>query len=137
LKLHVRRPGRGRVYSNLDVELPHHPTVLRPDVSVVLTTNTHATVGPQRMTGVPDVVVEVAAPSTAAYDRDATMGKQGAYARAGVPEYWIIDLDTQTVEVLALAGVAYQSHGVFQGADQLPAGVLPSLPFTVADLFQP
>lgn len=41
------------------------------------------------------VVVEVLSPSTARYDRQL---KRRRYQRAGVPEYWIVDLDARVVE---------------------------------------
>lgn len=41
------------------------------------------------------LVVEVLSPSTARYDRDI---KRRRYQRAGVPEYWIVDLDGRVVE---------------------------------------
>jgi Uma2 family endonuclease len=41
------------------------------------------------------LVVEVASPSTARYDRGL---KRRFYQRAGVPEYWIVDLDARIVE---------------------------------------
>jgi Uma2 family endonuclease len=41
------------------------------------------------------VVVEVLSPSTARYDRSL---KRLRYQRAGVPDYWIVDLDGRVVE---------------------------------------
>jgi Uma2 family endonuclease len=41
------------------------------------------------------VVIEVLSPSTARYDRQL---KRLRYQRAGVPEYWIVDLDGRVVE---------------------------------------
>ncbi|MCC6770686.1 MAG: Uma2 family endonuclease [Gemmatimonadaceae bacterium] len=41
------------------------------------------------------LVVEVLSPSTARYDRGL---KRRRYQRAGVPEYWIVDLDARVVE---------------------------------------
>lgn len=43
----------------------------------------------------PLLVVEVASPSTARYDRGL---KRRFYQRAGVAEYWIVDLDARLVE---------------------------------------
>jgi len=39
--------------------------------------------------------------------------KRRAYAAAGVPEYWIVDPEAETVTVLRLDGDAYAEHGVF------------------------
>jgi Uma2 family endonuclease len=43
----------------------------------------------------PLLVVEVLSPSTARYDRGL---KRRFYQRAGVPEYWIVDVDARVVE---------------------------------------
>ena len=43
----------------------------------------------------PLLVVEALSPSTARYDRGL---KRRFYQRAGVPEYWIVDIDAQVVE---------------------------------------
>jgi Uma2 family endonuclease len=42
----------------------------------------------EHVSGVPDLLVEVTSPSTARLDR---MEKFAEYARAGVPEYWVVD----------------------------------------------
>ena len=41
------------------------------------------------------LVIEVTSPSTARQDRQL---KRRRYQRAGVPEYWIVDLDARIVE---------------------------------------
>ncbi len=43
----------------------------------------------------PLLVVEALSPSTARYDRGL---KRRFYQRAGVPEYWIVDIDARVVE---------------------------------------
>jgi Uma2 family endonuclease len=79
----------------------------------------------KRLVGAPDLVVEITSPGTAAYDRDADIGKRGAYARAGVPEYWLADPLTRTVEVLVLEDEAYATLGVAHGDESIPSRVLP------------
>ena len=46
--------------------------------------------------GLPRLVVEVTSPATARYDR---LLKRSAYLRAGIPTYWIVDLDARLVDV--------------------------------------
>lgn len=48
-----------------------------------------------REVGVPVIAIEVLSPSTASRDRGA---KRRIYQRAGVEEYWIVDLDARLVE---------------------------------------
>lgn len=43
----------------------------------------------------PRLVVEILSPSSAGFDRTT---KRRRFQRAGIPEYWIVDLDARTVE---------------------------------------
>ena len=53
----------------------------------------------------PDIVVEVLSPGTKANDRGR---KLRMFAQYGVPEYWIIDPDACTLEILSLRGEHYR-----------------------------
>lgn len=39
--------------------------------------------------------------------------KRNEYAQAGIPEYWIVDPQTETITVLRLDDARYVEHGVF------------------------
>ncbi|MCG8352416.1 MAG: Uma2 family endonuclease [Chloroflexales bacterium] len=131
LMTHVEFAGLGRVFAApADVELAPN-TVVQPDIIVILNANL-AIITPSRIVGPPDLLVEIASPSTAGYDR---REKQDAYARAGVREYWVADPSAQTVEVLFLSQGAYRSQGVFHGQAMLPSQVAPQLPVPVARFF--
>src|SRR5207249_9956788 len=91
-----------------DVELSAE-NVFQPDVFVILNAGLEK-VKELRVVGAPDLVVEIASPSTAIQDRNT---KYRVYAQAGVPEYWIVDPGTRTVEVLVLEDAEYDSLGVF------------------------
>ena len=41
------------------------------------------------------------------------MIKRGDYAEAVIPEYWIVNLEEETITVLKLDGRVYTTHGVF------------------------
>src|ERR1700736_5482994 len=87
LSAYIEDAGLGRVYiAPFDVELAPY-VVVQPDVLVILNANREK-ITTSRVIGAPDLVVEVSSPGTVGYDRDE---KRGAYARAGVPEYWIAD----------------------------------------------
>jgi Uma2 family endonuclease len=47
--------------------------------------------------GVPDLAVEIISPTSAFKDREI---KRREYAKAGIAEYWIIDLAEKAVEIL-------------------------------------
>jgi Uma2 family endonuclease len=54
----------------------------------------------------PDLIVEVSSPSTRARDLGA---KRHLYQRFGVPEYWFVDLERDTLVVHVLTGGKYQA----------------------------
>lgn len=129
LLMHVKIAGLGQVYvAPFDVELAHN-FVVQPDVMVVLKVN-EGKIKPTRIIGAPDLVVEVSSPATIGYDR---REKQDAYARAGVPEYWIVHPGEQTIEVLTLEGSAYTSVGIFSGQTPLLSKIVPTISEVAAE----
>jgi Uma2 family endonuclease len=122
----------GQIFvSPIDVELPPGRTIVQPGVVVILHAN-RGIITPSRIVGAPDLVIEVASPSTATHDRSA---KLAAYARAGVREYWLADPYAQTVELLWLVGEEYVSAGVFSSSALLPSRVVRGLPVRVEQFF--
>lgn len=131
LERFVQQSGLGEVFiAPLDVEL-NWCTVVQPDVLVILKEHM-GRIRQRRIIGAPDLVVEVASPGTVRYDLHE---KQSSYAQAGVPEYWIVNPDAHTVEVLSLEDEAYISRGVILHGP-LPSLVLPELPVQVQQFFE-
>jgi Uma2 family endonuclease len=61
-----------------------------------------------------DLVVEIVSGGAEDRVRD-LVTKRHEYAEAGIPEYWIVDPDAETITVLALRdGAEYAVHGVFE-----------------------
>ncbi len=67
-------------------------TVVEPDVFVIRRPSSNAH---WRDVELPLLVVEILSPSTARHDR---WTKRRLYQRAGVPQYWIVDLDARLIE---------------------------------------
>ena len=88
----------------------------------------------RRIYGVPDLIAEILSPSNPEQDTDI---KRGAYARAGVPEYWIVRPATRDVLVCWQPDAALGDYAQVRlvAADrQLASPTLP-LRVAVADLF--
>ncbi len=58
-----------------------------------------------------DLVVEIVSPDNPTRD---TVEKRTEYAEAGIPEYWIVDPQIETITVLRLEAGGYTEHGVFR-----------------------
>jgi len=63
--------------------------------------------------GRPDLVVEVISPNSRRYDR---VVKLGYYASLEIPEYWIVDPETKTLERLTYSKKGYVIASTHEGA---------------------
>lgn len=131
LRTYLRTTELGGVFmAPIDVELAPN-TVFQTDVVVLLKTS-HKKLKERHIVGAPDLAVEVVSPTSETHDRHR---KIAAYARAGVPEYWIVDPDSRTVEVLFLESGEYHSQGVYRGKATLPSQIVPGLLVHVEQFF--
>ncbi|HLF88503.1 MAG TPA: Uma2 family endonuclease [Anaerolineales bacterium] len=84
--------------------------------------------------GVPDLIVEVLSPSTRRTDQ---VVKFTTYEQAGVPEYWIVDPKSHSIQVFVLSGREYGLLGEFVGEDVVLSSVLAGLQIVAQTLFNP
>jgi len=105
-------PGRV-IFAPADVILDDW-NVLQPDVLVRAPGD--VVTGPDAVSTIPVLVVEVTSPQTARRDRER---KTAIYLRSGVGEVWIVDPDAGTVEVHSRGGVAR-----FRGGEEAASRVV-------------
>ena len=106
--------------------------VVQPDLLVLAPDRLHLLAN-DGVHGAPTVVVEVASPGTATYDRH---DKLLAYAKAGVPEYWLVDPQGKTLEILTLDnGGRFRTHALMTGPAEIRSLVLGPLPGPVSRFF--
>lgn len=102
LELEVRGEPRNR-YPDLTILQTEHIEQLRRRNTI-------------RLSMVPPLlVVEVVSPGELQRDRD-YVAKRSQYQDLGIPEYWIVDPQAQTVTVLELQAGVYGEVGVWGGA---------------------
>ena len=82
----------------------------------------------------PLLVVEVVSPGELQRDRD-YVAKRIQYQDCGVPEYWIIDPNTQTILILELSANNYREVGSFGSESQLLSPQFEQLSLTAAQIF--
>ncbi len=91
-------PHLGRVFvAPLDVVLSHHD-IVEPDVLFVATEQA-AILTEKNVQGPPALVIEVLSHSTRKRDAQA---KRRLFERSGVREYWLVDPELDTVQVLRM-----------------------------------
>jgi Uma2 family endonuclease len=82
--------------------------------------------------GAPDLVVEVLSPSTQARDRGIKLRR---YAAAGVPQYWILDLDAPALEAYRLGEQGYELAGRYGPGAIFRPELFPGLEIPLDDLW--
>ena len=131
LSLFVRRLKLGRVYvAPFDIVFSNHD-VVQPDV--IFVSNERARViTPDNIQGAPDLVIEVLSPSTAHHDRTF---KRALYARHGVGEFWMVDTDDRTIEVLLLGSDGYETVATYGAGEVLTSPTLTDFTLKIDDIF--
>jgi Uma2 family endonuclease len=77
----------------------------------------------------PVIVAEVVSPGQRNRKRDYER-KRAQYAKRGIPEYWLLDREQQTVTVLELRSHQYHQFGVFHGHHRVLSPTLTELALT-------
>ena len=132
LRPHVESRGLGTVeLAPVDVVLDQErPLVVQPDLLYV--SRERAGIVRDKVYGAPDLSVEVASRSGALFDRTE---KAALYAQYGVREYWLVDPDTESVEVRRLEKSGQEVIGVFRRGEVLRSTLFPDLHLPIDEIF--
>jgi Uma2 family endonuclease len=107
-------------------------TLREPDVIFV----SRERLGPpeaKRLDGA-DLVMEVVSPDDGSHERDYEE-KRADYAARKIPEYWIVDPQTERITVLTLKGRKYRVHGEFSRGQKATSVLLPGFTIDVTAAF--
>jgi Uma2 family endonuclease len=98
-------PGHGWLFfAPVGVEFPDTEEGVQPDI-VFISKDRRELLTKPGVSGPPDLVIEIGSASTANRDRSV---KRKLYERQGVPQYWIVDPETDAVEVWDFAAGAQE-----------------------------
>ncbi len=82
-----------------------------------------------------DLVIEIVSEGADNRERD-LVEKRAEYAATGIPEYWIVDPETQTITVLTLDDNAYKPHGEFKPGQTATSVLLDGFALDVKACFE-
>jgi Uma2 family endonuclease len=121
LELEVRGEPKNR-YPDLTVIQPEHIQLLAKRNTIRLTMPP------------PMLVVEVVSPGELQWERD-YVAKRAQYEDLGIPEYWIVNPQDETVLVLAQQGHGFAAVGTFVGHQPIQSLQMPKLAVTAEQIF--
>lgn len=131
----VRAQGLGTVLSSpVDVVFGRGADreVVQPDILFIRRVRA-AIIAPAEIQGAPDLVVEVLSPGTEERDRGY---KRHLYGRHGVREYWIVDPQAQTIEVIRAAGAEFELALTCHLDETLRSPLFPGLEILMVEVFR-
>jgi Uma2 family endonuclease len=131
LKAFVMEHKLGRVYF---APMPVHlfsGTFREPDIAFL---KSHRIKDKRKPPEGADLVMEIVSPKKSDRKRD-LKDKRADYAKAKIPEYWIVDPEKKTITVLTLSGKSYRVHGVFESGDIATSKLLKGFKVAVSDVF--
>ena len=82
-----------------------------------------------------DLVMEIVSEGTDSHERD-YKEKRKDYAQLRIPEYWIVDPQTERITVLTLQGKRYRVHGKFAPGEQATSLLLKGFSVDVSAVFE-
>lgn len=128
---HTQGRGLGEILdAPYDVILSEE-NVIQPDILFVRRDRT-GIIGEMNLQGAPNLVIEILSPGTRSKDLEL---KRKIYASFGVQEYWIVDPEAETTEVLVWSELGYVTAGVYGKADRLSSPLLPDLNLPLSQVF--
>jgi Uma2 family endonuclease len=108
-------------------------TVVQPDISVFCDLTK---LDDRGGIGAPDLVVEITSDSTMKKDYNE---KFNVYEENGVREYWIVNPDSQSMEVFTLRNEIFESAGIYnirEGATHVNSIIFPDLKVDLIEVFK-
>ncbi len=105
--------------------------VLQPDVLFISRERYHL-ITAVCLNGGPDLVVEVISSSSGRHDR---IKKSRLYRKHGVKEYWLVDPEAKTVEVLTADHRGWYQAGAYDEEDTLLSPLLSGLQVKLKEIF--
>ncbi|MCD9025610.1 Uma2 family endonuclease [Cohnella silvisoli] len=112
------------IFSDREVRQPDLLMIHRSRLSIV---------GKRGINGAPDLVVEIMSDHSRRRDK---LHKTKAYAKYGVPEYWIIDMTSSTLEQYSLHGAVYELIELYAEEEAIRSDKFPCVSFSMRQLMQ-
>ncbi|MDQ3254237.1 MAG: Uma2 family endonuclease [Acidobacteriota bacterium] len=105
-----------------------------PDIVYVSNRRRSEIASGERITGAPELLVEVVSPGTENARRD-RIAKRQSYSKYGVQEYWIADPENRSVEIYRLRDQILELIATLTGTDEITSPLLPDFRCEVKSIF--
>ena len=120
----------------LDAPVDYHIdkyNVVQPDLAYIAK-DRYSILFEKGIKDAPDLIVEILSPHTQKMDREA---KKELYWKVGVKEYWIVDIDHESIEVFHYSSETFQLEKIYRNTQDhvLKCQLLPELTLDLKRIF--
>ncbi len=133
LIMYVEAENLGVVVPDADLIIDAHNTYVSPDIMLFLGDRMAAIDRTDWLRVLPDLIVEVISPASTTHDQRT---KRDIYARVGVPHYWIVYPQTQTMSEYVLHADGLYHERTTHAHDTFTSALLPDLHIDLPRLFR-
>ena len=105
---------------------------VEPDLQYFRKPAAECMIGDEYFKGTPDLIAEVLSPATRLIDRGP---RRELYRRSGVPHYWLLDPELETIDVYELTRGDYRHRATHRAGDSFRPELFPSETVRVDQLF--
>ena len=131
LNSYIESKKLGKVYyAPLDVVLSDKD-VVQPDI-LFISRQRLSIITKKNIRGAPDLIIEITSSTTR--KRDGVL-KRKLYAKFGVKEYWLVDIEKEEVEVLSLGEKGFERVGLYNRDETLSSPLLENLRIALSEIF--
>ncbi|MEP9412184.1 MAG: Uma2 family endonuclease [Candidatus Brocadia sp.] len=131
LKKFVKENNLGTVlYAPFDVVLSE-TDVVQPDI-IYVSKERMGLMTEKNLQGAPDLAIEIL--SSATKERDKLVKKR-LYMECGVKEFWIVDPDKKTIEIMVLKETGFETFGIYFIDDELTSPLLKGFRLDLKQVF--
>jgi Uma2 family endonuclease len=124
----------GTVVSTPGLILSDYSGVI-PDIVFFSHESGERIVSSERLTSAPDLVIEILSPGSENIRRD-RVAKRQLYGKHGVPEYWLLDIEKQVLEVYRLHQSSLELEAILKNDDEVSTSVLPGFLCQTSGIFR-
>jgi Uma2 family endonuclease len=133
IRAYLQNNPVGRIVPEIGVFLSEQDAVI-PDLAFVSSDRFDRITSGGKLVEAPDLVVEILSGGSENVRRDRVV-KRHLYGKHGVKEYWIVDWESETVELFKLEESGLELSATLAGEDELTSRLLPGFRISVARLF--
>lgn len=132
LKDHVQKNQLGLILTAPTDVVLSDEDVVQPDI-LFISNERKGILKRENVRGAPDLVVEILSPSTAERDLHT---KKKLYSRHAVLEYWIVNPEEKTIEIMEWTEQGFKILQVYPAQSTLSSKIFPGFRLNVSDIFK-